>query len=199
MRQGRSMIIRTRGVTWDESEPEVQRVGLGEPLLFVATPSPSAELAPGDEPSGFDRTLAKLTDVNVKRVRKTNETPPRVSVYDVISIMFEVKNPHDAWSALCRQHNESVWLTSTVKFPGRGQRETPVTDARGIVRIIMLLPCRTAGPIVRYLGVREAVNLARRVQVPSEALEKLSASVCHRRLSLPSTWEFEVSLRDNLF
>ena len=46
------------------------------------------------------------------------------------------------------------------KFAGQGQRPTPVSDARGIVRIIMLLPCRAAAPIrakaadvlVRYMG-----------------------------------------------
>ena len=27
-----------------------------------------------------------------------------------------------------------------LKFPGRGQRNTPVADARGIVEVIMLLP-----------------------------------------------------------
>ena len=46
------------------------------------------------------------------------------------------------------------------KFSGRGQRETPVTDAEGITQIIMLLPGRAAAiarqsaanVVVRYLG-----------------------------------------------
>ena len=47
------------------------------------------------------------------------------------------------------------------KFPGRGQRDTPVTDAEGIIQIIMLLPGRAAAiarqsaanVVVRYLRV----------------------------------------------
>ena len=46
------------------------------------------------------------------------------------------------------------------RFPGRGQRNTPVTDVRGIVEIVMLLPGQQAACVrrqaaellVRYLG-----------------------------------------------
>ena len=46
------------------------------------------------------------------------------------------------------------------RFPGRGQRETPIADVRGIVEIVMLLPGRHAARIrrqaaelrCRYLG-----------------------------------------------
>ncbi len=51
----------------------------------------------------------------------------------------------DAWKALCDAYPDVIGLTEYLKFPGQGQRKTPpVTDARGIVRIIMLLPCRAA-------------------------------------------------------
>ena len=61
---------------------------------------------------------------------------------------------------LREQYPEVHTLCVNFKFPGPGQRQTPVTDARGIVRIIMLLPCRAAAPVrakaadvlVRYLG-----------------------------------------------
>ena len=51
-------------------------------------------------------------------------------------------------------------LTGNFKFSGRGQRETPVADARSIVEIIMVLPGRAAARVrkaaadfvVRYLG-----------------------------------------------
>ena len=39
------------------------------------------------------------------------------------------------------------------KFPGRGQRDTPVTTARGIVEIIMLLPGRQAARVRRQAQV----------------------------------------------
>ena len=52
----------------------------------------------------------------------------------------------------------SEW--SNFRFAGRGQRDTPVADARGIVEVIMILPGRAAGQVrkaaadvmVRYLG-----------------------------------------------
>ena len=35
------------------------------------------------------------------------------------------------------------------KFKGRGQRETPITDARGIIEVIMLLPGQQASRVRR--------------------------------------------------
>ena len=65
-------------------------------------------------------------------------------------IVLELKNAHP----------EVHGLAMDSKFQGQVQRETPVADVRGIVRIIMLLPCRAAAPVrakasdvlVRYLG-----------------------------------------------
>ena len=48
----------------------------------------------------------------------------------------------DNGNAGCRE--EVLTLCKNFKFPGQGQRETPVADARGIVQIIMLPPCRAA-------------------------------------------------------
>ena len=42
----------------------------------------------------------------------------------------------NAPGALCESHPEVESLALHFKFDGRGQRETPVADARGIVRII---------------------------------------------------------------
>ena len=104
--------------------------------------------------------LAQLTDADVSRIRKTNESPPRVSVYDAIALLMRSTNPRRVWNDLQTTFPEVVRLAYNLKFPGPGQRETPVADARGIVRIIMLLPCRTAAPVrakaadvlVRFLG-----------------------------------------------
>ena len=61
---------------------------------------------------------------------------------------------------MCREHEAVLTLCKNWKFPDERQRPTPVADARGIVQIIMLLPCRAAAPVrakasdvlVRYLG-----------------------------------------------
>ena len=65
---------------------------------------------------------------------------------------------------MCERHPDVNAFCTDVKFPDsrgrRGQKATPVTDVRGIVEIVMLLPgsraarvrCEAAGLLVRYLG-----------------------------------------------
>ena len=105
--------------------------------------------------------FAQLDAAALGQIRKTTEDPPRVSIYDLIRAVARVKNPHDAWGALVGSHPEVLGETEYLhKFPGSGQRDTPVTDARGAVEIIMLLPGRAAasfrkeaaGVVVRFLG-----------------------------------------------
>lgn len=104
--------------------------------------------------------FTQLDAAALGRVRKTQEGPPRVSVYDLIGCITGLANPRNAWVALQNDHPEVVHGVDNLKFPGSGQRETPVVDARGAVQIIMLLPGRAAaefrkeaaGVIVRFLG-----------------------------------------------
>jgi len=96
------------------------------------------------------------------RIRKTNETPPRISIIDV-AIAVTGKTHHYAaqdYRRLLNQYPELGHHCFPFKFPGRGQRDTPVVDVRGIVEIVMLLPGRHAARVrrqaaellVRYLG-----------------------------------------------
>ena len=107
-------------------------------------------------------SLVGLTDESVRQIRKTAEDPPRVSVLDVIGAVtghYPVVCSH-TFKTLCEQFSEVRSITSNFKFGGRGQRDTPVTDAPGIVQIVMVLPGRAADTIrkqaasvlVRYLG-----------------------------------------------
>ena len=106
--------------------------------------------------------LQELTDGTVRRIRKTAEDPPRVSVIDTVALITG-HSPTVCSHTLQRLKESypevgSDW--SNFRFAGRGQRDTPVSDARGIVEIIMILPGRAAGHIrkaaanvmVRYLG-----------------------------------------------
>lgn len=94
------------------------------------------------------------------RIRKTSEDPPRVSIYDVIGAVTGASNPRCTWQELASAHLEVVGRGDNFKFPGQGQRETPVTDAKGIVQILMLLPGKAAASfrmeaakvMVRFLG-----------------------------------------------
>ena len=65
-------------------------------------------------------------------------------------------------NARARQRKQPRGLSKLdrLQFPGRGQRDTPIADVRGIVEIAMLLPGRRAARVrrqaaklhVRYLG-----------------------------------------------
>lgn len=95
------------------------------------------------------------------RIRKTAENPPRVSVYDLISaVTGSAESARKAFFRLSNEHAEVGASSHNFRFSGRGQRPTPVVDARGAVEILMLLPGRVAASfrksaadvIVRYLG-----------------------------------------------
>ena len=42
--------------------------------------------------------------MDFKNIRKTNETPPRVSVIDLITVVSIANNPRDVWSELQKTH-----------------------------------------------------------------------------------------------
>ena len=56
-----------------------------------------------------------------------------------------------AFKRLQHDHPEVTANSSDFKFRGRGQRDTPVTDVRGIVEIIMLLPGQQAARLIAAL------------------------------------------------
>ena len=66
----------------------------------------------------------------------------RFSVYDVL-VAFQVTDKAHAAETLNRiadKYSEVRDFCVNFKFPGRGQRETPVTDEEGMYQILMLCP-----------------------------------------------------------
>ena len=106
--------------------------------------------------------LGTLLGREIARIRKTNQTPPRVSVIDVVQAITGKDARHAAEDVrgLCSSYPEVDGISVHYRFPGRGQRDTPVADVRGIVEIVMLLPGRQAARVrrqaaellVRFLG-----------------------------------------------
>ena len=113
----------------------------------------------GDE---IPTQLAALLGRRTVQIRKTNDSPPRISVIDVVeAITGQVKsNAGKTLERVKESHPEVYPNWINFRFPGRGQRETPIADVRGIVEIVMLLPGRHAARIrrqaaellCRYLG-----------------------------------------------
>ena len=106
--------------------------------------------------------LSEVTSGSLRQIRKTAEDPPRVSILDVLSVVTGTsqQNCNAVWQRLQENFPEVTIQSCNFQFSGRGQRPTPVTDARGIVEVIMVLPGRAAGRVrkqaadvlVRYLG-----------------------------------------------
>ena len=71
-----------------------------------------------------------------QNIRKTNDKdPPRVSIIDVIMVIKaqDAKAASVEWCRLADRYPEVSANCTHVKFPGKGQKSTPVADVKGIV------------------------------------------------------------------
>ena len=115
----------------------------------------------GQQPT-VQQQLSALLGRGVTRLRKTDETPARISVIDVAVAIggYDANNAARAVRRICEIYEGLDAQITSFKFPGERQRPTPVTDARGAVELAFLLPGRHAACIrrkaadllVRWLG-----------------------------------------------
>ena len=91
--------------------------------------------------------LAALLGRELVQIRKTSETPPRISAVDVVeAITGKTKNnARNSLDCVRERYPEVARNLSYFRFPGRGQRDTHVVDVRGIVEIVMLFLVGLAG------------------------------------------------------
>jgi hypothetical protein len=63
------------------------------------------------------------------------------SVFDMIKVLGGQKDPHKVWNRLAESHPEVRTKCRNLRFPGPGQRETPVAkDKEAAYYILGLLP-----------------------------------------------------------
>jgi hypothetical protein len=67
-------------------------------------------------------------------------TDKRISVYDVITAATGSKNPWRVWLEIKHAFPEVLRFTSDFKFPGQGQKPTPVMTKHGFVKLTMVMP-----------------------------------------------------------
>lgn len=99
-------------------------------------------------------------ELDGQQIRVTPGSPRQVSVYDLIQVVTHNKQYKRTWKDLHEKYPEVGVHTTYFKFPGRGQRETPVVGAKGLVTIVNLLQGERAAKfraaeadvLVRYLG-----------------------------------------------
>ena len=80
-------------------------------------------------------------DYGGSTVRSTDDR--RFSVYDVLvafGVADKSSNAKNVYDRLVTNNSEVTTLCSKFKFPGRGQRDTPVATEEGIYQILMLCP-----------------------------------------------------------
>jgi len=146
---------------------------LSESLQIESTPATSAM-----------ESFLELDETSVRRIRKTSEDPPRVSVLDVISNItgLTTNNCSNVWDRLRASFPEVATGCSNFTFKGRGQKKTVVAGARQICEIVMVMKGENAARyrkkacdvLVRYLGgdpalVEElAANRLAQESLPSE-------------------------------
>ena len=103
--------------------------GSSKGFAYLAPLASAMAASSGDD---VPTQLAALLSREILRIRKTDETPPRVSIIDVVMAVTG-GSQHDAARSLRRlsdQYPEVGPNWPHLKFKGRGQRDTPVTDAR---------------------------------------------------------------------
>jgi len=113
------------------------------------------------------------------KIRKTDEVPPRVSVYDLIAAVKGVPLEHARmdFSRIKDDHPIIATRCYVYKFPGRGNLTSPATDARGAICIINLLPGKRAAEfrlkaadiVVRALGGDETLVQEIRANAAAQA------------------------------
>ena len=81
--------------------------------------------------------LAALLGREVVSIRKTSETPPRISAVDVVqAITGKTKNnAGNSLACVKERYTEVSRSLRNFRLPGRGQRDTPAVDVRGIVEM----------------------------------------------------------------
>jgi len=82
--------------------------------------------------------ITVIPELDNASIRRTLDG--RVSVYDLIAVIGQQEDPYNTWKSLSEKYPEVLTKCQNFRFPGRGQRETPVTSREGWAHIIGLLP-----------------------------------------------------------
>ena len=89
---------------------------------------------------GIPAQLAALVGHPVKRIRITDEIPPRISVSDVATAITckHVRNAARDVLFVQEKHPEVFQKLGHFRFPCQGQRSTPVTCATGLIGALQM-------------------------------------------------------------
>lgn len=105
-------------------------------------------------------------------IRITPQGQP--SVFDMIKVLGGQKNPHQVWNRLTETHAEVLPKCENLKFPGPGQRDTPVAkDKEAAFYILGLLP----GEVGRRYREQSAKLFAKWLENPAALVGELAETL----------------------
>ena len=83
--------------------------------------------------------LAALFGYSIKRIRITDEEPPRISVIDLAAAITkkDASQAAEQVAYVKKRHPEVTEIFGDFKFSGRGQKNTLVSGFRGIVDVTL--------------------------------------------------------------
>lgn len=108
------------------------------------------------------------------------------SVFDLIRAFGGQTNPRKTWNKIGESHDEVVSKSYNLKFPGSGQRTTPVANSRVCMEIAILIPGKKAAKLralmvdvfVRYFEADPEIakSVINRTEEPKAIASILEAS-----------------------
>jgi len=126
---------------------------------------------------GIPAQLAALLGRPVKRIRITDETPPRISVIDVATAITgkHVRNAARDVLFVQEKHPEVFQKLSHFRFPGQGQRSAPVTCATGLIGAWQMQGrsgARPEGSFIFFFGIRPSRRRRAVKERPRRSVER---------------------------
>lgn len=114
-----------------------------------------------------------MNSLSIEQINVRKNEKGKYSVFDAIRFVAQKKSEHKVWKRLSVQYPEVLTNVTTYKFPGAGQRETPVADKATIVEIIALLPGEVGGK-TRKAAVE---LLLQYIEAPEELAKRAIAKI----------------------
>ena len=114
----------------------------------------------------LSQALSSLNDADFGKIRTVVSPPGKargiwIAAYDFLLHVAKKKNPRDALAEIRRQHPEVVAFSDNLyKFPGQGQKDTPIILVRDAVKLLQVTPgdagnearARSSSLMRRYYG-----------------------------------------------
>ena len=113
--------------------------------------------------------------LNAGKVRTTDEAVKRVALYDVMQRVLKCtsSNASTVLKRIVKDHPEVNEVVSMVKFPGAGQRVTPVTDFKGLLLVLQILPGKRAEHFRKYCVPTLEKHLFSECEVEKDKIDKV--------------------------